>query len=48
MVEEVKENVGHYRPFRRSSFSSVESLRDREEKGEVGVKNTVQRGLQLT
>ena len=30
MVEEVK-NVGHYRPFCRPSFSSVESLRDREE-----------------
>ena len=26
----------------------VESLRDREKKGEIGVKNTEQRGLQLT
>ena len=27
-----------YRPFRRPSFSSVESLRHREKKGEIGVK----------
>ena len=47
MVAEVK-NVGHYRPFCRPSFSSIESLRDREDKGEVGVENTVQSGLQLT